>query len=110
MNTGLQDAYNLGWKLALVAQGRADATLLDTYAAERMPVAHRLLNTTDRAFRVVVSASPAASLLRTQILARIAAFAMSIEAVQAAAFRVVSQTDIHYRRSWRTELNRPLVA
>ena len=55
MNTGLQDAYNLAWKLALVVDGRADAALLDSYEAERMPVAQRLLETTDRAFSVVVS-------------------------------------------------------
>ena len=58
MNTGLQDAYNLAWKLALVANGQADAALLDTYEEERLPVAQRLLNTTDRAFRLVVSDSP----------------------------------------------------
>src|SRR5262245_29081092 len=46
MNTGLQDAYNLAWKLALVTQGRADATLLESYEAERLPVARRLLETT----------------------------------------------------------------
>lgn len=99
MNTGLQDAYNLGWKLALVVQGRAGAALLDSYEAERIPVARRLLNTTDRAFRLVVSDSRLAGLLRTQILARVAAFAMSRERIQRAAFRVVSQTGIHYRES-----------
>ena len=77
MNTGLQDAYNLAWKLALVVKGRADAALLDSYEEERIPVAQRLLNTTDRAFRLVVSDSWLAGLLRTKILARIAAFAMS---------------------------------
>jgi hypothetical protein len=99
MNTGLQDAYNLGWKLALVVSGQADAALLDSYEEERVPVARRLLNTTDRAFRLVVSDSRLAGLLRTQILARIAAFAMSREWIQRAAFRVVSQTGIHYRTS-----------
>jgi 2-polyprenyl-6-methoxyphenol hydroxylase-like FAD-dependent oxidoreductase len=39
MNTGLQDAYNLGWKLALVAQGRAHEELLDTYNDERLTIA-----------------------------------------------------------------------
>src|SRR5438876_259055 len=53
MNTGLQDAYNLGWKLALVVKGQADATLLDSYELERMPVARRLLATTDRLFRLI---------------------------------------------------------
>jgi len=57
MNTGLQDAYNLAWKLALVASGRADATLLNSYEDERLPIARRLLNTTDRAFSLVVSES-----------------------------------------------------
>jgi 2-polyprenyl-6-methoxyphenol hydroxylase-like FAD-dependent oxidoreductase len=99
MNTGLQDAYNLGWKLALVAGGRAAAALLDSYEAERIPVARRLLNTTDRAFRLVVSDHWLAGLLRTQVLARMAAFAMRREAVQRLAFRVVSQTGIAYRDS-----------
>src|SRR5262245_28172444 len=99
MNTGLQDAYDLGWKLALVVEGRADAALLDSYEDERMPVARRLLNTTDRAFRLTVSDSWLAGLLRTRILARIAAFAMSRERIQGFGFRVVSQTGIHYRAS-----------
>ena len=99
MNTGLQDAYNLGWKLALVVDGRADATLLDSYEDERVPVARRLLNTTDRAFRLVVSDGRLAGLLRTRLLARIAAFAMSRARIQSLAFRVVSQTGIHYRQS-----------
>jgi 2-polyprenyl-6-methoxyphenol hydroxylase-like FAD-dependent oxidoreductase len=97
MNTGLQDAYNLAWKLALVVQGNADAALLDSYEAERLPVAQRLLNTTDRAFRLVVSDNPLAGILRTQVLARLAAFGMSRPMIQRAAFRIVSQTGIHYR-------------
>src|SRR5262245_27997766 len=99
MNTGLQDAYNLAWKLALVVDGRADAALLDSYEPERMPVARRLLNTTDRAFRLVVSDGWLAGLLRTQIMARVAALAMSLERIQGLAFRIVSQTGIHYRES-----------
>jgi 3-(3-hydroxy-phenyl)propionate hydroxylase len=46
LNLGLHDAVNLGWKLALVAQGRAPATLLDTYQAERHPAAARVLRNT----------------------------------------------------------------
>jgi 2-polyprenyl-6-methoxyphenol hydroxylase-like FAD-dependent oxidoreductase len=98
MNTGLQDAYNFAWKLALVIEGNADASLLDSYEAERHPVAQRLLDTTDRGFRLVVSDSPLAGLFRTQILARIAAFAVNRKRVQRIAFRTVSQTGIHYRR------------
>jgi 2-polyprenyl-6-methoxyphenol hydroxylase-like FAD-dependent oxidoreductase len=97
MNTGLQDAYNLGWKIALVVDGKADAALLDSYEAERIPVARRLLETTDRAFRMVVSDSALAGLLRTQVLARIAAFAMSRARIQQYAFNLVSQIGIQYR-------------
>jgi len=103
MNTGLQDAYNLAWKLALVVQGQADARLLDSYEEERIPVARRLLETTDRAFRIVVSDSWIAGLLRTKVLARIAAFAMGRERVQRFAFRTVSQIGIHYRGSALSE-------
>jgi hypothetical protein len=99
MNTGLQDAYNLAWKLALVVNGRADAALLASYEEERVPVAQRLLNTTDRGFRLAVSDSWLAGFLRTEIIARIAAFAMSRERIQKFAFRVVSQVGIHYRKS-----------
>jgi len=99
MNTGLQDAYNLAWKLALVVKGQADAGLLDSYEEERIPVARRLLETTDRAFRLVVSDSWLAGLLRTRILARVAAFAMKRERIQKIAFRTVSQTGIEYRQS-----------
>jgi 2-polyprenyl-6-methoxyphenol hydroxylase-like FAD-dependent oxidoreductase len=103
MNTGLQDAYNLAWKLALVVKGRAEVALLDSYEDERVPVARRLLNTTDRAFRLIVSDSWLAGLFRTRILARIAAFAMSLKAIQRIGFRTVSQTGISYRKSVLSE-------
>jgi 2-polyprenyl-6-methoxyphenol hydroxylase-like FAD-dependent oxidoreductase len=48
MNTGIQDAWNLGWKLALVAAEEAPAALLDSYGAEREPVARAVLHLTDR--------------------------------------------------------------
>ncbi len=99
MNTGLQDAYNLAWKLALVVSGRADPALLDTYERERIPVAQRLLRTTDRAFALIVSDNWVAGLLRTRIIARVAAFAMRIERVRKLAFRTISQTGIAYRES-----------
>ncbi|MFG1243178.1 FAD-dependent monooxygenase [Xanthobacter sp. V7C-4] len=43
MNTGIQDAYNLAWKLALVMRGKAPASLLDSYEAERRPVAEDVI-------------------------------------------------------------------
>ncbi|MEV7558417.1 FAD-dependent oxidoreductase [Streptomyces sp. NPDC089795] len=46
MNTGVQEAYNLAWKLAQVAQGRAGRALLSTYGEERVPVGEALLDST----------------------------------------------------------------
>ncbi len=43
MNCCMQDAYNLGWKLALVVDGQADPALLDTYASERKPIAEQVI-------------------------------------------------------------------
>src|SRR3712207_2767860 len=54
MNTGIQDAWNLGWKLGLVATGHADPGLLDTYEEERLPVAAWTLDLTSERLRVVL--------------------------------------------------------
>ncbi|MCD9144142.1 FAD-dependent monooxygenase [Streptomyces albireticuli] len=53
MNTGIQDAFNLGWKLALVARGVAGPGLLATYEEERLPVAAWTLKLTDERLRAV---------------------------------------------------------
>ncbi|BFO23234.1 hypothetical protein SHKM778_96220 (plasmid) [Streptomyces sp. KM77-8] len=53
LNTGVQDAYNLAWKLALVVQGHAPQTLLDSYSAERVPIGRALLGSTRKATRLV---------------------------------------------------------
>jgi 2-polyprenyl-6-methoxyphenol hydroxylase-like FAD-dependent oxidoreductase len=56
MNTGIQDAYNLGWKLPSVLAG-ARMTLLDTYSEERVPVARRVLEmSTDKMSRAMAQA------------------------------------------------------
>ncbi len=99
MNTGLQDAYNLGWKLALVLNGSAGAAILDSYEDERLPVARQLLSTTDRAFALVVSDARLAGLFRTRILARVMALAMRLDRIRKAVFRTISQIGIQYRRS-----------
>jgi hypothetical protein len=99
MNTGLQDAYNFAWKLALVISGTATDALLDSYAGERMPVAERLLRTTDRAFAFVVSEGRMAGLLRAKVIARVLAFAMGFQRVRRVGFRTISQIGIRYARS-----------
>jgi hypothetical protein len=56
MNTGIQDAYNLGWKLGLVLAGHATPGLLDTYEEERLPIASWLLDITSAVLTVVLDA------------------------------------------------------
>jgi 2-polyprenyl-6-methoxyphenol hydroxylase-like FAD-dependent oxidoreductase len=56
MNSGIQDAYNLGWKLGLVVAGNATPALLDTYEEERLPIASRLLDITSERLNAVLSA------------------------------------------------------
>jgi 2-polyprenyl-6-methoxyphenol hydroxylase-like FAD-dependent oxidoreductase len=99
MNTGLQDAYNLGWKLALVISGNGREALLDSYESERIPVAQRLLETTDRAFSLVVSDSGVAGLFRTRLVPKLFALALRLQRVQRIAFRTISQIGIAYPNS-----------
>ena len=99
MNTGLQDAYNLAWKLALVVKGEADPGCSTATMRSGCRSPGGCSQTTDRGFKLVVSDSWLAGLMRTKVLARIAAFAMSIERIQKIAFRTVSQTGINYRKS-----------
>lgn len=58
MNTGLQDAANLGWKLAAAVQGRAPEGLLDTYQAERHPVGKAVLRSSGGLVRLARAQSP----------------------------------------------------
>ena len=91
MNTGIQDACNLGWKLALVVQGEASERLLDTYEEERLPVARRVLSQTDTNTRVLLSDNPVMRFLRERVL--------TLDRVQAYAARRSSQLLINYRSS-----------
>ncbi len=63
LNLGLQDAVNLGWKLAAVLNGRVEPTLLDTYEAERRPAAERVIMHS-RAQLALVRPGPEVSALR----------------------------------------------
>jgi 2,4-dichlorophenol 6-monooxygenase len=53
-NTSIQDSYNLAWKLALVLRGQAEPSLLDTYSAERAPVAERIVRRANQSSREFV--------------------------------------------------------
>ncbi|SNY68358.1 FAD-dependent monooxygenase [Paractinoplanes atraurantiacus] len=72
LNLGLQDAFNLGWKLAAQIRGWAPGTLLDTYEAERRPVAAAVLDNT-RAQTELLSTEPGARAVR-RLLTRLMDF------------------------------------
>ena len=59
MNTGLQDAANLSWKLAAVATGRAPDAVLDSYQRERHPVGRRVLQMSSALLRLAMLTGPA---------------------------------------------------
>ncbi|GAA4334427.1 FAD-dependent monooxygenase [Mucilaginibacter gynuensis] len=99
MNTGLQDAYNLGWKLAGVVSGQISPAILDSYETERMPVAKDLLNSTDRAFSIIMSKNWLAGLFKSWVLPKLLNFMWSSQKLKAAFFEQVSQTGISYRQS-----------
>lgn len=98
MNTGIQDAYNLAWKLAFVLKGFADKKLLETYNEERLANAIRLLKTTDEAFEAATQNEWYIRLFREKILPVMAKFALQFEAVKQFIFPTLSQIGISYHK------------
>lgn len=96
MNTGIQDAYNLAWKLALVLEGRAPDSFLDSYHEERYPIGRRLLQTTDRLFNVAATHNAVLIRLRNFLLPWVLPRVMGKRSLRARAFRFVSQLGIKY--------------
>ncbi len=99
MNTGVQDAVNLAWKLALVTRGVGAPALLDTYDAERSPVGRAVLRFTDRAFTAATSQHPVVRLVRTRAAPLLVALATHAHGTRARAFRTVGQLRVGYRSS-----------
>ncbi|MGI9169922.1 MAG: FAD-dependent monooxygenase, partial [Caulobacteraceae bacterium] len=97
MNTGIGDAINLAWKLAAVLAGRAPDGLLDSYEAERIGFARRLVATTDRAFSLATAAGPVADVLRTRIAPLVIPAVFAVGAAREFLFRTVSQITLEYR-------------
>ena len=96
MNTGIQDGYNLAWKLALVLRGKASGELLNTYTEERLPNAEQLTKTTDRFFGLVASPEPLLAFTRIYIFPYIAQFLFSLDVFKKFVFPRVSQIQINY--------------
>jgi 2-polyprenyl-6-methoxyphenol hydroxylase-like FAD-dependent oxidoreductase len=99
MNTGIGDAVNLAWKLAAVLQGRAHASVLDSYEQERIGFARELVKTTDQAFTSVTSSGWMARLVRLRLAPLAIPVLLSSAAVRRIMFRRVSQTAIDYEGS-----------
>ena len=82
MNTGIQDGYNLAWKLAEVINRGAPESLLETYNEERLPNAKMLNATTDRFFGLVASPKSLLVLLRLYVFPYIAKIAFSFDLIK----------------------------
>ena len=68
MNTGMQDAINLAWKLAMVSKGDAAPVLLDSYSPERSAVGDMVLNHATRLTDMATLSNPAAQAVRNVAL------------------------------------------
>ncbi|MBA3785412.1 MAG: FAD-dependent monooxygenase [Acidobacteria bacterium] len=99
MNTGIQDGYNLAWKMALVLKGKADEKLLETYNEERLENAKNLLQTTDRLFQFAAGSEWFLEFLRTNVVPPLAKYILSFDAVKKLLFPRISQIGINYRHS-----------
>jgi hypothetical protein len=94
MNTGMLDAQNLAWKLALVAGG-APETVLDTYEQERVPVTTSVLGLTDTLIRLATLRHPVKKALRDTLIPA----ATALPVVQDRAARRLSQVSVAYPAS-----------
>ncbi|HUH71098.1 MAG TPA: FAD-dependent monooxygenase [Mycobacterium sp.] len=102
MNTGIQDAYNLAWKLALVING-APETLLDSYEAERLPVGRKVLQQTDVNHRLRVSGSLLADVLMDHVVFPLLRVPAILDVVGDFVLKRGSQLDVNYRASSLSE-------
>lgn len=95
MNTGIQDAYNLGWKLGLVAAGRARDTLLDSYSTERSAVGEVVLRNAALMTRVATLRNPLAQAIR----GRLAPLLASFDFVRSHVASTLAELEIDYATS-----------
>jgi 2-polyprenyl-6-methoxyphenol hydroxylase-like FAD-dependent oxidoreductase len=99
MNTGVQDAVNLAWKLAHALRGVTDPALLDSYHTERAPVGRTVLRFSDRAFTVATSTNPIVRTLRTRLAPMLIPLVLKPRTVRAYGFQILAQLAIRYRHS-----------
>jgi 2-polyprenyl-6-methoxyphenol hydroxylase-like FAD-dependent oxidoreductase len=95
ITTGMQDAFNLAWKLAAVLQAGAPETLLASYGEERLPVAQQVLRTTDRNTNLLFARTSWAQFIRNRIVFPL----LNLAVVQRRMVAKLSQLDQHYRHA-----------
>lgn len=95
MNTGIADAFNLGWKLGYYLKGYGDGRLLDSYEQERRPVAEKMLYGVDMLSRASLVKLPLLRRSRDSLLK----MAGSRPGIATRLLRTASQLDVHYRNS-----------
>jgi FAD binding domain len=93
LNTGVQDAVNLGWKVAMVCRGKARPELLQTYEVERLPVIKKILFGTDAATRAVTVRTAAGQRLGY----RIARLLLGFRPVRDYLAPNIAEMEINYR-------------
>jgi 2-polyprenyl-6-methoxyphenol hydroxylase-like FAD-dependent oxidoreductase len=95
MNTGLQDAHNLAWKLALVHRGTARGLLLDSYHQERHAIGSAILRGTDAATRAITLKNTVARAMRNEV----ARFMSSFEVIHRRIAEHAAELSIGYESS-----------
>jgi 2-polyprenyl-6-methoxyphenol hydroxylase-like FAD-dependent oxidoreductase len=99
MNTGIQDMINLSWKLAMVTNGQAPPSILDTYEADRLSIMRGVLFRTDNLTTVIGTENP---IVRT-LFNHLGPFIGGAELVQEVATAGMSQVALNYRNSSLSE-------
>jgi len=94
MNTGIQDAYNIAWKLAYVLKGKSN--MLATYNTERIANAENLLRTTDRMFDFMAGKHWYSDFFRLRLFPLIAGFISKNSMLNKLVFPLLSQTGFAY--------------
>lgn len=99
MNTGLQDAYNLAWKLSMVIKNKLDKRILDTYNQERLPNAKLLVNTTDQIFQLGITKQPFIKFFRLNVFPIFVKKFSKMNFIRKFIYKVISQIKIDYFNS-----------
>lgn len=95
MNTGIQDAHNLAWKIALVLKGKSPESILESYNHERRRIGEEVVGRTDRATRMITLHNPVLKVIRNKLLPLLT----RLDKVQEKMTNMLSQVEFHYKGS-----------